>query len=129
MRLLKIVVAAGGAYELTMGLIMAFFIHRLFALMGAQVTITPLIFPRTVAVLAMSFGLLMLAASRDPERYLLVPLASILLRILIQVPIALGIRELPTLTLPLLGFGAFDLAFAAATAWAIRRAGLRFTPW
>jgi hypothetical protein len=124
MKFLKIVIAAGGAYECAMGLIMAFGIRGLFALMGTPIAIAPMIFPRTVSVLALTFGLLMLAAARDPERNLLIPVISILLRLLIQIPIVLGILELPGLTMPLIGFGAFDLSFAALTAWAIHRSGL-----
>ena len=129
MKFLKIVIAAGGAYEAVMGLIMAFFIRGLFALMGAPIAIAPLIFPRTVAVLALTFGLLMLIAARDPERHLAIPLVSIILRVLIQIPIMLGIRELTQLTLPLLGFGAFDLAFAVVTAVAIHRSGIDWKKW
>ncbi|HUT51984.1 MAG TPA: hypothetical protein VM658_01200 [bacterium] len=124
LRYLKIIMAAGGGYEMFMGLTMIFFIGWFFRLLGAGDEIRYQMFPGSVGVLAVCFGLLLLLGSRDPERYLLVALVSILLRVLIQVPIITGCLQTPELTLPLIGFGAFDLAFAALTAHAIRASGI-----
>jgi len=123
-RFLKIVLAAGGGYEAMMGLAMFFFIQVFFGLLGADKQINYLIYPRSMGVLAVAFGLLMLGAARDPERYILIPLVSIVLRVAIQAPIVWGCFEMPSIALPLIGFGAFDIAFAALTAHAIRRSGI-----
>ena len=125
-RFLKWVLALGGAYEVLMGAVLLFFIRDFFRLLAVEAAIGNPIFARTSGVLAVAFGLLLLGASRDPARYLLVPLISIALRVLIQVPIILGIREIPALTYPLIGFGAVDLAWAALTFLALRAAGLNW---
>jgi hypothetical protein len=76
LRFLRIIMAAGGGYEMAMGLTMFFFIGWFFRLLGARDEIRYLMFPESLGVLALSFGLLLLLSSRDPERYLLVALAS-----------------------------------------------------
>jgi hypothetical protein len=129
MKLLKIVIAAGGIYEILMGLVMVFFIRMFFGLLGSDAEITLLIFPRSMGVLAITFGALMLAASFDPERLIIIPLVSIVLRILIQFPIIGGCFEIPAIALPLVGFGAFDLIFGALTAYAIYRSGINWRNW
>jgi hypothetical protein len=127
--LLKGLLVIGGAYEMAMGLVMFFFIQGFFHLLGAREPINYLIFARAMGTLAFSFGLLLLLASRDPERYLLIPLVSILLRVLIQFPILIGCFEIPEIRPLLLAFGAADLSFALLTAYAVRRAGLGWKDW
>ena len=129
MRWLKIIMVAGGGYEILMGLAMIFLIQTFFRVLGAKAAINYLIFPRNAGVLAVFIGALMIAAARDPERYILIPLATIVLRLLIQLPILAGILEVPDLTWPLIGFGAFDLLFAAVTGWAIYRSGINWKRW
>ena len=75
------------------------------------------------------FGLLLLLSGRDPARYLLIPLVSILLRVLIQIPILIGCFEIPEIRLLLLAFGATDLSFVLLTGYAVRRAGLNWKNW
>ncbi len=129
MRFLKAILAIGGAYECLMGLVIFFFIRPFFSLLGAGEEINFMMYPRTVGVLAFTFGLLMLGSARDPQRYILIPLVSIILRILIQVPIILGAVEFPDMALPFIGFGAGDLVLAAVTAVAIKRAGVDWRNW
>jgi len=127
--LLKWLLVIGGVYEMVMGLVMFFFIQGFFRLLGATEPINYLIFARAMGTLAFSFGLLLMLSSRDPARYLLIALVSILLRLLIQFPIILGCIEVPEIRPLLLAFGATDLLFACLTGYAIRRAGLDWTNW
>ena len=129
LRFLKIVLAMGGCFEIIMGLVMFFFIRVFFSLIGAEEEITYMIYPRCMGVLATAFGLLMLVAARDPARYIGIPLVSIILRVLIQIPIILGILEMPEMALPLIGFGITDLVFAIITAIGIIRAGIDWRSW
>lgn len=128
-RFLQAVLVAGGVYEILMGLVMIFLIKAFFPLLGAEREIAYMIYPRSMGVLAVSFGALMLAAASDPQRYVVIPLVSIGLRVAIQFPIALGCIETPSMTLPLIGFGAFDLAFAVLTAAAIWKSGIEWRRW
>ena len=127
--LLQGLLLIGGAYEMAMGLVMFFFIQGFFHLLGAPEPINYLIFPRAMGALAFCFGLLLLLSGRDPARYLLIPLVSILLRVLIQIPILIGCFEIPEIRLLLLAFGATDLSFVLLTGYAVRRAGLNWKNW
>ena len=80
-----------GIYEIGMGLVLIFFITGFFRFLGAEKEINYLIFSRTAGTLAVSFGLLLLIAARDPARYSGVILVSILLRVLIQFSIMAGL--------------------------------------
>lgn len=121
---LKLVMRLGGGYEIIMGLVMIFFIGAFFRLLGAPKQINYLMFPGSVGVLAICFGLLLIGAARDPQRYIIIPLVSVVLRILIQIPVIIGYFSMPEMTLPLVGFGAFDLVFAVLTLIAIKRSGI-----
>lgn len=129
MRFLKIILAIGGVYECLMGLVIFFFIRQFFGLLGAEDEINYIMYPRSLGVLAFAFGLLMLGSARDPERYILIPLVSIILRLLIQVPIILGAIELPAMALPFIGFGAGDLILAVITVIAIKSSGVDWRNW
>ena len=126
---LRLALIVGGGYEIIMGLVMIFLIQVFFPLLGAPEKINYLIFPRTAGALAVCFGALLLAAARDPARYLVIPLASIVLRLVIQLPILAGCLEVPAVLFPLLGFGAFDLVFAVLTALALKASGLDWKKW
>ncbi len=126
MAFLKGVALAGGAYEIMMGLVMIFCIRQLFGFMGGGKEISHMMFPWCMGVLAISFGLLMIGAARDPERYILIILISILLRVMIQFPIIASGFANPEMVSSLIGFGVFDLLFGAITGYAVYHSGINW---
>jgi len=73
------------------------------------------IFNQTAGLLAIIFRVLLAISSIDIERYLLIPVVSILLRIAIQVIIFLNIPLIPEIAIGLIIFAMIDLTLEIFT--------------
>ena len=106
----------GGIYEICFGILMIFFIQPLLTMLGvSDPDINFPIFGQTEGLLAIIFGILLICSTIDVERYLLIPVISVVLRIAIQFVILPNIVVLPEMTVGLIAFAMIDLVFGVMT--------------
>jgi len=116
LKLLRWIILIGGTYEVIFGILMIFFIHPLLIMLGISNPIINFpIFNQTSGVLAITFGFLLIFSAFDIQRYLLIPIVSIGLRIAIQFVIFPNIPVIPEMAAGLAAFGVVDLVFGGIT--------------
>ncbi len=124
LKLLKTFTLIGGIYEILFGFLLLFFIVPLFTTLGvSNPDINFPIFNQTAGLLAIIFGILLAISSIDIERYLLIPVMSVVLRIAIQFVIFLNVPAIPEMTIGLIAFALIDLIFGILTVILIKKCG------
>ncbi len=120
-KLLRKLLLFSGVYEIAFGMILIFFIEPLFTLFGILPAhpITYPVFSHVSGMLAVSFGLILCFAAKEPEQNLFIAYISIALRVALQVIIIYNALSLTFMMVPLLSFGMIDLALAILTYLAI----------
>ncbi|MHA1266616.1 MAG: hypothetical protein ACTSRS_15375 [Candidatus Helarchaeota archaeon] len=122
MKFLKWVILIGGFYEIIFGILLIFFIQPLLSILGvSNPEINFPIFNQTAGLLAITMGILLIATAFDIQRYLLIPLVSVGLRIAIQFIIFSNLTLIPEMTSGLVAFGVIDLVFGTLTLILIRK--------
>ena len=124
LKIFKFIILIGGIYEIIFGLMLLFWIESLLTLLGVYfANINFPIFNQTAGLLAIIFGILLTTSSIDIERYLLIPVMSIILRFAIQFVIFSNISAIPEMTIGLIAFGIIDLVFGIITLIMLKKCG------
>ena len=124
LKILKWINIIGGIYEIIFGVLLIFWIQDLLKLLGVfYVNINFPIFNQTAGLLAIIFGILLITSAIDVERYLLIPIVSIILRFAIQFVIFPNIPVIPEMTIGLISFAIVDLIFGVITLIMVKKCG------
>jgi len=98
-----------------------FLIQPLFSLLGIlNLPMNYPVFPQVAGLLAICFGTILYYSARDPEKFVFIPVISVVLRIALQAIIIYNSFVLPFMTPALLSFGSIDLVLAILTLIAIK---------
>jgi hypothetical protein len=120
-KLLRYLLIISGLYEIAFGAILMFFVEPLFSLLG--ILILPInypVFPQVAGLLAICFGAILYYSARDPQKFIFIPIVSVVLRVALQGVIIYNSFVLPLMAVALLSFGMIDLALAILTLIAIK---------
>jgi len=127
-RILRIVIAFGGLFELIMGLAILFWGDLIIALSTGGLTPTYPLYWRTMGLLAATMGSLQVVASQDPKRYVAIPIAASCVRFLLPILTYAQILETPSMAGMLVVSTVFDFLLAVLTMFLLYRMGfLRIT--
>jgi len=123
-KILKVFNLIGGIYEIIFGLIMILWIQPLLSLLGvSNPDINFPIFNQTAGLLAIIFGISLAISAVNIERYILIPILSIILRVAIQFVILPNIFVIPEMAVGLIIFAMIDLIFGIITIFLIIKIG------
>jgi hypothetical protein len=122
-RILRIVIAFGGLFELVMGLVILFWGDLIIALSTGGLIPTYPLYWRTMGLLAVAMGSLQVVASQDPRRYVAIPIAASCVRFLLPILTYAQILETPSMTGMLVISTVFDFLLAVLTLFLLYRLG------
>ncbi|MHA2380612.1 MAG: hypothetical protein ACXADO_10565 [Candidatus Thorarchaeota archaeon] len=122
-RILRIVIAFGGLFELVMGLAILFWGDLIIALSTGGLTPTYPLYWRTMGLLAAAMGSLQIVASQDPRRYVAIPIAASCVRFLLPILTYAQILETPSMAGMLVISTVFDFLLAVLTLSLLYRMG------
>ncbi|MFW9943912.1 MAG: hypothetical protein ACFFB7_02855 [Candidatus Sifarchaeia archaeon] len=123
-RVLRILVAFGGLFELVMGLVILFWGDLVISIATGGLTPTYPLYWRTMGLLALALGSLQVVASQDPGRYVVIPVAASLVRFLLPILSYLQVLDTPSMAGMLIVSTVFDFFLAVATVVLLFQAGL-----
>lgn len=124
-RLVRGIIAFGGLFEAVMGLIVLFWGDMIVAIATGMLTVP--IYPlywRTMGILAMTLGALQIVASTNPQRYIIIPVAGIFVRLFLPILTTIQVIDTPSMALVLIISTAFDFVLAIVTAILLYKADL-----
>ena len=114
--LLRIVTIIGGIYETLIGIILVFFAEPFLSLLGgSSIIINFPMFHQMAGLLLITFGILMIISYFELERFYIIPLMSIFLRLGMQFVIFLNLWNMPEIMNVMIMFAVIDLVFAIVT--------------
>lgn len=119
--ILKILMYIGGIIEVLLGVVFLFFIDFVMSLI--QIPTFPLI-SQLAGIFALIYGILLLYATRDLEKYRIVPILNVILRFVMQVPLYLNMILFPQLSIILLVIVIYDLVWGISTLILLKKADL-----
>lgn len=122
-RVLRIVIAFGGLFELVMGLVILFWGDLIISVSTGGLTPTYPLYWRTMGLLATAMGSLQVVASQDPKRYVAIPVAASCVRFLLPILTYAQILDTPSMTTMLVISTAFDFLLAVLTMLLLYRMG------
>ncbi|MFW9961980.1 MAG: hypothetical protein ACFFCX_00250 [Candidatus Sifarchaeia archaeon] len=108
-----------------MGLIVLFWGDMIVAIATGMLTVP--IYPlywRTMGILAMTLGALQIVASTNPQRYIIIPVAGIFVRLFLPILTTIQVIDTPSMALVLIISTAFDFVLAIVTAILLYKADL-----
>ncbi|MFX1416602.1 MAG: hypothetical protein ACFFC0_07300 [Promethearchaeota archaeon] len=114
-RVLRIVIAFGGLFELVMGLVILFWGDLIITLSTGGLIPTYPLYWRTMGLLAVAMGSLQVVASQDPRRYVAIPIAASIVRFLLPILTYAQILDTPSMAAMLIVSSVFDFLLAVAT--------------
>ncbi|UCH05425.1 MAG: hypothetical protein JSW05_04465 [Candidatus Thorarchaeota archaeon] len=123
-RVLRIVIAFGGLFELVMGLVILFWGDLIISIATGGLTPTYPLYWRTMGLLAVALGSLQVVASQDPRRYVAIPITASSVRFLLPILTYLQVLDTPSMAGMLIVSTVFDFLLAVATAVLLFQAGL-----
>lgn len=116
MTLLRIVTIIGGIYETLIGIILVFWAEPFLSLLGgSSITVNFPMFHQMAGLLLITFGILMIISYFELERFYIVPLMSVFLRLGMQFVIFLNLSNMPEIMNGMIVFAVIDLVFAIIT--------------
>jgi hypothetical protein len=116
MILLRIVTIIGGIYEILIGIILVFWAEPFLNLLGASIIIINFpMFHQMAGLLLITFGILMIISFFELERFYIVPLMSVFLRLGMQFVIFLNLSNMPEIMNVMIIFAVIDIVFAIIT--------------
>lgn len=114
--LLRIVTIIGGIYETLIGIILVFLAEPFLSLLaGSIIIINYPMFHQMAGLLLITFGILMIISYFELERFYIIPLMSIFLRLGMQFVIFLNLWNMPEIMNVMIIFAVIDLVFAIVT--------------
>ncbi|MFW9847053.1 MAG: hypothetical protein ACFFD6_09910 [Candidatus Thorarchaeota archaeon] len=114
-RLLRILILVGGVFELMMGIVILVAGDWVVSSTGGSPVPVFALYWRTLGLLAIALGGLQIHASRNPERYIAIPIAASLVRVFLPILTGLQLMESPSMSIALILSTAFDFALALVT--------------
>ncbi|MFX0044557.1 MAG: hypothetical protein ACFE8Z_01795 [Candidatus Hermodarchaeota archaeon] len=123
-RVLRIVIAFGGLFELVMGLVILLWGDLIISIATGGLTPTYPLYWRTMGLLAVALGSLQVVASQDARRYVVIPIAASLVRFLLPILTYLQVLETPSMAAMLIVSTVFDFFLAVTTVVLLFQAGL-----
>jgi hypothetical protein len=123
-RALRAIILIGGLFELVMGVVILFAGDLVISFSGGSpVPVFPLYW-RTMGLLAITLGGLQIHASRNIERYVAIPIAASLVRLVLPILTYLQMVESPSMGVALVISTVFDFLLAVITIVLLYMVGL-----
>ncbi len=123
-RVLCIVIAFGGLFELVMGLAILFWGDLIIALSTGGLIPTYPLYWRTMGLLAAAMGSLQIVASQDPRRYVTIPVAASCVRLLLPILTYIQVLDTPSMATMLIVSTVFDFFLAVLTVALLLQSGV-----
>jgi len=123
-RVLRTLIGFGGLLGLAVGLVILFWGDVIISAATRMLAPTCPLYWRTMGLLAASLGGLQVVPSQDQRRYLAIPIAAHLVRLLIPILTYAQVLDIPSMVGMLIVSTVFDLFLAVATVVLLFQTGL-----